>query len=219
MNKKLFIIIFLLLVIVGCKKEVTKESKPVEETIVVKKVNELEDYLYFDSYKTFNMNGLDVYKLDIPVINVDNSNISTINTEIKSFILSSVNDYVMNNDIFIKGRYITYDYYITKEYVSLVIKFTNYYNGSFDNENVLVYNIDLKNGINIDNKSLLKSFLIDENELPMIIRTKLDSEDVEYSVTSMKNEYYLYLDNDSKLHLLFFERDDEEQIKRDLIIN
>ena len=213
MNKKLFIIVFLLLVIFGCGKEVTTDTKEEEEPIVVKKIKELEDYLYFDDYKSFNMDGLDIYKLDIPVINIDNSNISSVNTEIKSFILSSV------NDVFIKGRYITYDYYINKEYVSLLIKFSNYYNGSFEGENVLVYNIDLKNGVNIDNKSLLKSFLIDENELPMVIRNKLDSEDVEYSVTSMKNEYYLYIDNDSKLHLLFFERNDEEQIKRDLIIN
>ncbi|MBR6133430.1 MAG: hypothetical protein IKQ29_01790 [Bacilli bacterium] len=219
MNKKLFIIVFLLLVIFGCGKEVTTDTKEEEEPIVVKKIKELEDYLYFDDYKSFNMDGLDIYKLDIPVINIDNSNISSVNTEIKSFILSSVNDYIIKNDVFIKGRYITYDYYINKEYVSLLIKFSNYYNGSFEGENVLVYNIDLKNGVNIDNKSLLKSFLIDENELPMVIRNKLDSEDVEYSVTSMKNEYYLYIDNDSKLHLLFFERNDEEQIKRDLIIN
>ena len=219
MNKKLFIIIVLLLVLFGCKKEIIDNTNKEEEIIDVNKIKELEDYIYFDNYKSFNMGGLDVYKLDIPVINIDNSNISSVNTEIKSFILSSVNDYIIKNDEFIKGRYITYDYYITKEYVSLVIKFSNYYNGSFEGENVLVYNIDLKNGINIDNKSLLKSFLIDENELPMIIRNKLDSEDVEYSVTSMRNEYYLYVDNDSKLHLLFFERNDDEQIKRDLIVN
>ena len=64
MNKKLFIIVFLLLVIFGCGKEVTNnDTKEEEEPIVVKKINELEDYIFFDDYKSFNMDGLDIYKL------------------------------------------------------------------------------------------------------------------------------------------------------------
>ena len=216
--KKVLFLLIIILFIGGCGNKDLSEKKE-EEVITVNKLDNSKDYIYFDTYKKYDMGDLDIYKLDIPVINIDNSYISSINLEIKSFILNSVSVFILDNNTFIGGKYITYEYYISNKYASLLIKHNNYSNGVMDSDNYIIYNIDLSKGNSVNNKELLKSFLIDENELPLILRNKLESEDVEYSILCMKNEYYLYVDNDNKLHLLFFEIDDENKIKKDLIIN
>ena len=217
---KKFIIILLVVILCGCeKKEVTTVVDAPKEDVIVSKLNDLNDYVYFEEYKNFMLDGLNNYILKIPIINLNSNSVASVNMEIKSFIISSYNDYEVNNGVFIKGKYISYDYFISDKYISLLIKYNMYYKGNMDEDNYIIYNINISTGENLDNKALLKEFVIDENELSYYVRQKLDSEDIEYSVMSMKNGYNLYLDKDGKLHLLFMELSDDEQIKRDLIIS
>ena len=221
MKKKLLFTLILLILLFGCGEKVTNNVQKQEDNTVVtvSKVNDLEDYIYFENYKKIMLDGLNNYILDIPIINLDSDNIKTVNLEIKSFVISCYNEYVINNDKLVRGKYITYEYYINDKYITLMIKYNMYNNGILDNDNYIIYNIDKNNGVLLDNKDLLKLFVIDENELPYLVRNNIESEDIEYTVTCMKENYYLYIDKDNKLHLLFFENTDDEQIKRDLIIS
>ena len=120
---------------------------------------------------------------------------------------------------FISGKYIESNSYISDKYISLLIKYNRYNNGTYDEDNYIIYNIDINSGSTLDNSKILKEFDISEEELVNIVRTKLKSEDIEFSIMNMKKDYKLYVDKEGKLHLLFFEENDDEQIKRDLIVN
>jgi len=216
--KKTLIIFILSIVLLGCSNNSEEKSNTKEENKIVSKIDKNKDYVYYEDYKELNI-GDKEYKLDIPVINLDSSNIEVVNIDIKSFIIGSYNEYEIDENNFISGKYIESNSYISDKYISLLIKYNRYNNGTYDEDNYIIYNIDINSGSTLDNSKILKEFDISEEELVNIVRTKLKSEDIEFSIMNMKKDYKLYIDKDSKLHLLFFEENDDEQIKRDLIVN
>ena len=214
----MLIIIILSIVLLGCSNNSEEKSNTKEENKIVSKIDKNKDYVYYEDYKELNI-GDKEYKLDIPVINLDSSNIEVVNIDIKSFIIGSYNEYEIDENNFISGKYIESNSYISDKYISLLIKYNRYNNGTYDEDNYIIYNIDINSGSTLDNSKILKEFDISEEELVNIVRTKLKSEDIEFSIMNMKKDYKLYIDKDSKLHLLFFEENDDEKIKRDLIVN
>ena len=204
--------------LLGCSNNSEEKSNTKEGNKVVSKIDKNKDYVYYEDYKELNI-GDKEYKLDIPVINLDSSNIEVVNIDIKSFIIGSYNEYEIDENNFISGKYIESNSYISDKYISLLIKYNRYNNGTYDEDNYIIYNIDINSGSTLDNSKILKEFDISEEELVNIVRTKLKSEDIEFSIMNMKKDYKLYVDKEGKLHLLFFEENDDEQIKRDLIVN
>ena len=204
--------------LLGCSNNSEDKSNTKEENKIVSKIDKNKDYVYYEDYKELNI-GDKEYKLDIPVINLDSSNIEVVNIDIKSFIIGSYNEYEIDENNFISGKYIESNSYISDKYISLLIKYNRYNNGTYDEDNYIIYNIDINSGSTLDNSKILKEFDISEEELVNIVRTKLKSEDIEFSIMNMKKDYKLYIDKEGKLHLLFFEENDDEQIKRDLIVN
>ena len=204
--------------LLGCSNNSEDKSNTKEGNKVVSKIDKNKDYVYYEDYKELNI-GDKEYKLDIPVINLDSSNIEVVNIDIKSFIIGSYNEYEIDENNFISGKYIESNSYISDKYISLLIKYNRYNNGTYDEDNYIIYNIDINSGSTLDNSKILKEFDISEEELVNIVRTKLKSEDIEFSIMNMKKDYKLYIDKEGKLHLLFFEENDDEQIKRDLIVN
>lgn len=185
----------------------------------VKKIDDLKEYVYFTDYKNLILDNGNEYILKNAYVNLDSEEVKTINLELKNFVLKSYKNLGIENKKVIYGNVISYDYYITEEYISLLQHSSYYINGSLGVANTNIYVIDIKNGKIVDNNELMNKFDLTEEKIYEKVRKNLDSDDVEYSIMNMKNNYSLYINNDNKLVLSFIEINNEEEIKRELILN
>ena len=185
----------------------------------VKKIDDLKEYVYFTDYKNLILDNGNEYILKNAYVNLDSEEVKTINLELKNFVLKSYKNLGIENKKVIYGNVISYDYYITEEYISLLQHSSYYINGSLGVANTNIYVINIKNGKIVDNNELMNKFDLTEEKIYEKVRKNLDSDDVEYSIMNMKNNYSLYINNDNKLVLSFIEINNEEEIKRELILN
>ena len=72
--KKILILFILSIMLLGCSNNSEDKSNTKEGNKVVSKIDKNKDYVYYEDYKELNI-GDKEYKLDIPVINLDSSNI------------------------------------------------------------------------------------------------------------------------------------------------
>lgn len=222
MKQRLFLLIVIVLMLFSCtNKNEEKENLQNSEVEIkeVKKIDDLKEYVYFTNYKNLILDNGNEYILKNAYVNLDSEEVKTINLELKNFVLKSYKNLGIENKKVIYGNVISYDYYITEEYISLLQHSSYYINGSLGVANTNIYVINIKNGKIVDNDELMNKFDLTEEKIFEKVRKNLDSDDVEYSIMNMKNNYSLYINNDNKLVLSFIEINNEEEIKRELILN
>lgn len=222
MKQRLFLLIVIVLMLFSCtNKNEEKENLQNSEVEIkeVKKIDDLKEYVYFTDYKNLILDNGNEYILKNAYVNLDSEEVKTINLELKNFVLKSYKNLGIENKKVIYGNVISYDYYITEEYISLLQHSSYYINGSLGVANTNIYVINIKNGKIVDNNELMNKFDLTEEKIYEKVRKNLDSDDVEYSIMNMKNNYSLYINNDNKLVLSFIEINNEEEIKRELILN
>ena len=218
--KKLLIILICLLLLVGCKKEEKKDiPDDKSEEFVLKKKDDSKEYITFNEIRKLKIAD-EEYVLKNLEINIISDDIDNINLEIRTFVNNSNKNYILDNNELTSGNIIDYDYYMNDNYLSIIQKYYLYVNGIKGEENDNVYNINLKTGKIISNDDLLKQFNLDEEKLYDKLEKSIISEDVLYTLLNIKNNgYKLFVNNDGKLGIIYYEINDEESIKKELILD
>ena len=216
--KRFLIIICLLLLVSGCGKN-KENTDEVSDSFVLSKVDNDKDYIYTNDLNTYTLSdGSEYISKDI-VINLNSNDADNANMEIRSFIRKNNKDNSVTNGVLTSGCIYDYVYYVNDDYLSLVITYKYLRNGIYSDEESLVYVLSLTDGKKIDNKSLLDTFSLSEEEMFNKVEEAIESEDSLYTIKSIKdNGYYLYV-KDNKLIVLFYEINDDESIKKELILS
>lgn len=218
--KKVLIILICLLLLVGCNKESKQEKvdKNNEEAFIVKKLDTTKDYVYFSKYKEVNMNS-GVYTYQYPIINIKGEEIENLNLELKNFVIRSYKDAGIYEEYLNFGNVVNYKYYLTDEYISIIQSSYYYIDGMVGEYSDKVYVVSLNNGKIISNKTILDNHGISEDDLYKMVEKKVDSDDVAFALMNIKeNGYYLYINNEDKLGIIFYEVTDEEEIRQELTL-
>ena len=220
---KIKIIIFFcfLFVISGCNKEEDIEKKKVSEDVfILEKQDASQDYVYLEEYRNLYYENGEVYKLQNLVVNMKSDAVDNVNLELLSFVKKSFHDMRVENGKLKVGQVIFYDYYITDKYISVLQKYYSYVNGSKGEEYDNVYVISLENGENLSKDALLQAYGYDEENLYSLLESKIQSDDVLYTLVNIKNNgYHLYVNKDGKLCIIYYEMDDVEEIRKELILD
>lgn len=218
--KKFLLIVICLLLIVGCKEEKkVVDKKSIEEDFVVEKVDSTKGYVFFSRYKEVEISS-GKYIFQYPVINIKSEEIENLNLELKNFIVRSYKDAGIYDGYLNSGNISNYNYYITDEYISIVQSSYYYIDGMIGEYSDKVYVVSLDNGKIISNDTILDDNGIDEEMLYEMLEKKLDTDDIAYSLLNIKeNGYSLYINNEDKLCIIFYEVTDEEEIRKELVLN
>lgn len=218
--KKGFICLLCFLFLCGCShnKENVQDNNDKQEKFVLEKINNNYDYVYLDTYYNLKLNG-NSYNLDNLVINVNSEDVLNVNLELKSFVTKSYQNMVTDNNEIIEGTIIDYKYYVTDKYISILQLFSPYINGEKGEESVNIYVVSLDNGKVLNNEDILKCFELSEDGLMNKIETNINSEDIMYTMMNIKEEGYdLYINNDNKLVVSYYEVTDINSIRKDLVL-
>jgi len=217
--KKAIIIILCLFILVGCGKKTTEEDliNIVDENFELEKVNEDKDWVYLTEYKTLKLVEKD-YELDLLTINVNSEDVENVNLELKRFVINSYNEYEIYDNLLVQGNVITYKYYVTDNYISVIQNYYMTVDTMVGDKKENLYVIDLSTGKTISNEELLSKFNLTIDDIYNTIE-KEESEDKNYELSSIKeNGYKLYVNDDNKLCVIFDVITDNETIKKDLVI-
>ena len=218
--KKGFICLLCFLFLCGCShnKENVQDNNDKQEKFVLEKINNNYDYVYLDTYYNLKLNG-NYYNLDNLIINVNSEDVLNVNLELKSFVTKSYQNMVIDNNEIIEGTIIDYKYYVTDKYISILQLFYPYINGEKGEESVNIYVVSLDNGKVLNNEDILKCFELSEDGLMNKIETNINSEDIMYTMMNIKEEGYdLYVNNDNKLVVSYYEVTDINSSRKDLVL-
>lgn len=218
--KKGFICLLCFLFLCGCShnKENVQDNNDKQEKFVLEKINNNYDYVYLDTYYNLKLNG-NYYNLDNLIINVNSEDVLNVNLELKSFVTKSYQKMVIDNNEIVEGTIIDYKYYVTDKYISILQLFYPYINGEKGEESVNIYVVSLDNGKVLNNEDILKCFELSEDGLMNKIETNINSEDIMYTMMNIKEEGYdLYINNDNKLVVSYYEVTDINSIRKDLVL-
>lgn len=219
--KKVILVFLCLLLLVGCKDEEIKveEVIPKDEEFIVEKITSDKDYVYLNKYKEVNLGG-ESYLFEYPIINVKSDDIDNVNLELKSFVINAYNESTIIDGRFVEGKVVSYKYYVIDKYISVVQTYYEYIDGivgeHFDN----VYVVSLDNGKVVNNTTLLSDFGYTEDDFYDVLEDKIESEDIAFTIMNIKNNgYKLYVDNDGKINVIYYEITNDEEIKKELVLN
>ena len=214
--KKLFVLIVLLLCLVGCDDKKIEEEP---ENVIVTKKDENKDYLMPQTYKTYVLSDGRSYNASWLDINLNSEEMSNLSLTLKNNILLNTKGFEMVDGNVIKGTIVEYKYYEGVNYLSIVEESVNFFNNTYGSTTYNVYNIDISKGIIVDNDTLLSSFNKTEEDIFNSLRNS-DISDSDYVIMYIKNNgYNLYVNSDNKLVLSFVYVNDEEEIKKELVLN
>lgn len=218
--KKIIIVLLCFILLVGCNnKKDTLEEENNNDKFILEKVDKEKDFVYLSDYKKITYDDKE-YNLQYLTININSGDAENINLELKSFIVRAYKDMEFNNNILKKGNIISYDCYVTDDYISVVQRFYPYINGISGEEEDNVYVISLKNGKIMNNTELLKTFDLSEEEIFEFIDENSELDDAEFTKMNIKNNgYKLYVNNSNKLNIIYYEIDDNESIRKELVLN
>lgn len=217
--KKALIILCCLLLLVGCKKKEEQKEEPKEEKFVLTKVVEDQEYVYLVDYKTVKLANKD-YKLQNLIVNIKGSAIDNVNLELKSFVQKSYDDYQIYEGLLVQGNVISYEYYITDEYISIIQEYYMTVDTMRGDEDYNSYVISLKTGKTVDNKTLLDKYGFTEDDIYKKLEKNIKNEDSDYIISRIKKDgYNLYVNGDDKLVVLYRVINDDESIIKKLVLN
>ena len=219
--KRIAVIICLVLLFLGCeskKNNATTTEK--EDNFVLSKVDNSKNYVYSNVIDTYTLPDGSSYDVESIVINLNSEDASNVNMELRSFVKKSNSFKETSDNNLLSGYVYSYSFYVTDDYLSLVIPYQQITNGIYGDEDSLVYVLSMDKGKIISNSDLLERFEMSEKDLFNKVEESIDSEDSLYTMKSIKdNGYYLFVNNDNKLVVLFYEITDEDTIKKELILN
>lgn len=218
MRKKMFFfLVFCLFILSGCSKKENNQHN-VENSTKFEKKDQNKDYIYFDEVKTLLLNNGDKYVIQYPIVNFTTEESNSVNLELKSVVNKNYRALIIENDKVQSGNILMFESFESDKYVSLVQTKKYYLNGSYLNDNVETYVFSKENGALLPKEKLLESFNYDENSFFEKVSTKLDSDDVSYSLMMIKqSDYRLYVKN-NKLILVYYDTDNENETKKEMII-
>ncbi len=218
MRKKMFFfLVFCLFILSGCSKKENNQHN-VENSTKIEKKDQNKDYIYFDEVKTLLLNNGDKYVIQYPIVNFTTEESNSVNLELKSVVNKNYRALKIENDKVQSGNILMFESFESDKYVSLVQTKKYYLNDSYLNDSVETYVFSKENGALLSKEKLLESFNYDENSFFEKISTNLDSDDVSYSLMMIKqSDYRLYVKN-NKLILVYYDTDNENEIKKEMII-
>lgn len=218
--KKFLIVLFCLLFLVGCgKKDYKQEEEKTEEKFVLEKVDNDKDYVYLTNYKKVKLANKD-YDLQYLTVNVKSSAVDNVNLELKSFVQKSYDDYQIYEGLLIQGNVISYEYYVTDDYISIIQEYYMTVDTMRGDEDYNSYVVSLKTGKTVDYQELLKEFDYTDEDIYEKLDKNIDSEDKDYIVSRIKKEGYdLFINSDNKLVVLYRIINDDESIIKKLVLN
>lgn len=218
--KKILLIIICLLMITGCNKnKINEDEINNEKPFILEKVKNDKDYVYLSDYRNLIYEDKE-YKLQNLIINIKSDDVDNINLELKSFVTRSFKDMDIDGNKVRKGNIISYDYHVTEKYISIIQRYYPYINGVIGEEMDNVYILSLETGKVLNNEDILKIYEYTQEELYELIKEKTDSEDKAYTIMNIKNNgYKLYIDKNNKLNIIYYEIDDNDSIRKELVLN
>ena len=213
--KKVCIFVILLMMLSGCTLSKNKENNIEDNSVGKIDVNkEYVNETLFKSYKLSNGEDYDAKYIDI---NINSDGVKQFNERLKNNIVNNSTLEIKKNKI-IKGNIITYEKYVSKEFVTIIENVNSYFEGNIVSSISNYYIFDIMYGKIYNNDGLLEYFHLEEEELFNKL-SKSDVEDIDYITMYVKNNgYYLYVDENEKLIMEYVFVGDNGEEKNKLII-
>ena len=217
--KKLLIIFCCLFLLVGCGKKNTEpnDNKP-EEKFVFSKVDESKDLVYLTDYKNVKVSNK-TYTLQYLTVNMKSSAADNVNLELKSFVQKSYDDYQIYEDLLVQGRVISYEYFVTDKYISIIQSYYMTVDTMHGDEDYNSFVLSLEDGKIVNREMLLKEYNHTEEDIYNRLEKEIDSEDKDYIISRIKKEGFdLCVDEDNNLLVLYRVINDDESIIKKLVL-
>lgn len=219
MKKVVLLIIFVFLMIGCTHSENTNKTLVKEDTFVLKKVDETKDYVYLSDYKSVLIDNVRT-NYQIPVINIVSDEVDNVNLELKSFVVKSYKDSKIVNGVLNSGKIINYTNYVNDKYITIIQTYYNYLNGVVGEKSDNVYVVSLDTGKVLNNEEILKRFNLDKDNFYKELENKLNSDDVSFTLMNIKNNgYKLFINNEEKLGIIYYEVTDYDTERKELVLN
>lgn len=217
--KKVFIILICFILLVGCTNEKEEVKSVKKEEFVIEKIDSNKDFVYFNKYKEISI-GDDNYIYQYPVVNIKSDEVDNLNLELKNFVIRSYKDAGIYEGILNSGNVIDYKYYVTDDFISIVQSHYYYIDGMIGEYDDKVYVLSFDNGKILNNEDILKKINMTEDVLYDKLEKVIDSEDVAFSLMNIKESgYSLYVNNEDKLCIIYYEVTNDEGIRKELVLN
>jgi hypothetical protein len=199
----------------GCTLSKNKENNIEDNSVGKIDVNkEYVNETLFKSYKLCNGEDYDAKYIDI---NINSDGVKQFNERLKNNIVNNSTLEIKKNKI-IKGNIITYEKYVSKEFVTIIENVDSYFEGNIVSSISNYYIFDIMYGKIYNNDGLLEYFHLEEEDLFNKL-SKSDVEDSDYITMYVKNNgYYLYVDENEKLIMEYVFVGDNGEEKNKLII-
>lgn len=206
----------LLCMIVGCEDKKVEEKEPV---VAVDKISDELDYVLVTYYKDYKLSNGDSYKAETLSINLDTEEMSNLSMTLKNNIYLTTKEFKLNeNNEVTNGSLISYKYYESDKYISIIEEDKNYFNNMYGNVVNKTYVINKTTGEVLDNDNILSLYKLEEQDIYDKVK-KSEVEEADYVVMYIKNNgYLLYINDKDELVLMYDYVSDEEEIKKELIL-
>lgn len=206
----------LLCMIVGCED---KKIEDKEHVVAVDKISDELDYVLVTYYKDYKLSNGDSYKAETMSINLDTEEMSNLSMTLKNNIYLTTKEFKLNeNNEVTNGSLISYKYYESDKYISIIEEDKNYFNNMYGNVVNKTYVINKTTGEVLDNDNILSLYKLEEQDIYDKVK-KSEVEEADYVVMYIKNNgYLLYINDKDELVLMYDYVSDEEEIKKELIL-
>ena len=213
--KKVCIFVILLMMLSGCTLSKNKENNVEDNS--VGKIDVKKDYVNETLFKSYKLSNGDDYDAKYIDININSDGVKQFNERLKNNIVNNSTLEIKKNKI-IKGNIITYEKYVSKEFVTIIENVDSYFEGNIVSSVSNYYIFDIMYGKIYNNDGLLEYFHLEEEDLFNKL-SKSDVEDSDYITMYVKNNgYYLYVDENEKLIMEYVFVGDNGEEKNKLII-
>ena len=152
-------------------------------------------------------------------INLDTEEMSNLSMTLKNNIYLTTKEFKLNeNNEVTNGSLISYKYYESDKYISIIEEDKNYFNNMYGNVVNKTYVINKTTGEVLDNDNILSLYKLVEQDIYDKVK-KSEVEEADYVVMYIKNNgYLLYINDKDELVLMYDYVSDEEEIKKELIL-
>jgi hypothetical protein len=152
-------------------------------------------------------------------INLDTEEMSNLSMTLKNNIYLTTKEFKLNeNNEVTNGSLISYKYYESDKYISIIEEDKNYFNNMYGNVVNKTYVINKTTGEVLDNDNILSLYKLEEQDIYDKVK-KSEVEEADYVVMYIKNNgYLLYINDKDELVLMYDYVSDEEEIKKELIL-
>lgn len=213
--KKVCIFVILLMILSGCTLSKNKETNVEDNS--VGKIDVNKEYVNETLYKSYKLSNGEDYNAKYIDININSDGVKVFNERLKNNIVNNTSIELKKNKI-VKGNIITYEKYVSREFVTIIEKVDSYFEGSVVSSISNYYIFDIMYGKIYNNESLLEYFHLEEEDLFNRL-SKSDVDDIDYITMYVKNNgYYLYVDENGKLIMEYVFVGDKGEEKNKLII-